>query len=121
MGEQPRSTRPRRPVCEPTFELGDYETACFAAMKAVEVAVRDASGLDNSLVGVKLMRTAFQPHQGGKAGGPLAARRRREESSRPPLRCSPAPRVRTRIPRVIGLSTSTTPSRLPRSSSSPTC
>lgn len=38
------------------FELGDYETACFAAMKAVEVAVRDASGLDNSLVGVKLMR-----------------------------------------------------------------
>ncbi|WP_037897975.1 TIGR02391 family protein [Streptomyces sp. NRRL S-920] len=54
------------------FDLGDYETACFAAMKAVEVAVRDASGLDNSLVGVKLMRAAFQPYQNGKAGGPLA-------------------------------------------------
>ncbi|MFJ9821063.1 TIGR02391 family protein [Streptomyces sp. NPDC101151] len=54
------------------FALGDYETACFATMKAVEVAVRDASGLDNSLVGVKLMRAAFQPHQNGKAGGPLA-------------------------------------------------
>ncbi|WP_406377839.1 TIGR02391 family protein [[Kitasatospora] papulosa] len=54
------------------FDLGDYETACFAAMKAVEVAVRDASGLDNSLVGVALMRRAFQPHQNGKPGGPLA-------------------------------------------------
>ncbi|MFB8040302.1 TIGR02391 family protein [Streptomyces hydrogenans] len=54
------------------FDLGDYETACFAAMKAVEVAVRDASGLDNSLVGVALMRKAFQPHQNGKPGGPLA-------------------------------------------------
>src|SRR3954447_18868639 len=50
------------------FDLGDYETACFAAMKAVEVAVRDASGLDNSLVGVKLMREAFRPHENGKAG-----------------------------------------------------
>ncbi len=54
------------------FDLGDYETACFAAMKAVEVAVRDAAGLDNSLVGVKLMREAFQPHENGKAGGALA-------------------------------------------------
>ncbi|MGW0564677.1 TIGR02391 family protein [Streptomyces sp. NPDC003016] len=54
------------------FDLGDYETACFAAMKAIEVAVRDASGLDNSLVGVPLMRKAFQPHQNGKPGGPLA-------------------------------------------------
>ncbi|GHI27085.1 hypothetical protein Shyd_84560 [Streptomyces hydrogenans] len=41
-------------------------------MKTVEVAVRDASGLDNSLVGVALMRKAFQPHQNGKPGGPLA-------------------------------------------------
>ncbi|MEW2439493.1 TIGR02391 family protein [Streptomyces caniferus] len=55
-----------------TFNLGDYELACFGAMKAVEVAVRDASGLDNSLVGVKLMRAAFQPHQNGKASGVLA-------------------------------------------------
>ncbi|MEV6536966.1 TIGR02391 family protein [Streptomyces sp. NPDC051639] len=71
-----RLSGPLHPALEATvrtnFELGDYETACFAAMKAVEVAVRDASGLDNSLVGVKLMRAAFQPHQGGRAGGPLA-------------------------------------------------
>lgn len=48
------------------FNTGDYETACFAAMKEVEVAVRDAAGLDNSVLGVKLMRTAFKPE-----GGPL--------------------------------------------------
>ncbi|MGA5474245.1 TIGR02391 family protein [Streptomyces arboris] len=49
-----------------------YELASFAAMKAVEVAVREASGLDNSVVGVHLMRAAFQPHKNGKEGGPLA-------------------------------------------------
>ncbi|WP_424878063.1 TIGR02391 family protein [Streptomyces sp. SLBN-8D4] len=71
-----RLSGPLHPVLEGTvrtnFNLGDYETASFAAMKAVEVAVRDASGLDDSLVGVKLMRAAFQPHQNGKAGGPLS-------------------------------------------------
>lgn len=71
-----RLSGPLHPTLEGTvrtnFTLGDYETACFAAMKAVEVAVRDASGLDNSLVGVKLMRAAFQPHQTGKCGGALA-------------------------------------------------
>ncbi|MGW6696162.1 TIGR02391 family protein, partial [Rhodococcus sp. NPDC054953] len=55
-----RLSGPLHPALEFTvrtnFDLGDYETACFAAMKAVEVAVRDASGLDNSLVGVPLMR-----------------------------------------------------------------
>ncbi|MFJ6846469.1 TIGR02391 family protein [Streptomyces griseoluteus] len=50
----------------PIFNLGDYETACFAAMKTVEVEVRAASGLDASLLGVDLMRQAF------KAEGPLA-------------------------------------------------
>lgn len=53
------------------FHLGEYETACFAAMKAVEVAVRDASGLDNSTIGTRLMRAAFQPAT-GKPAGPLA-------------------------------------------------
>lgn len=48
------------------FNTGDYETACFAAMKEVEVAVRAAAGLDNSVLGVKLMRIAFKPE-----GGPL--------------------------------------------------
>ncbi|MFF0487356.1 TIGR02391 family protein [Streptomyces sp. NPDC004435] len=53
-------------------DLEDYDAAYFAAMKAVKVAVRADSGLDNSLVGVALMRKAFQPHQNGKPGGPLA-------------------------------------------------
>lgn len=51
----------------PIFNLGDYETACFAAMKAVEVEVRRASSLGGSVLGVDLMRQAFRPD-----GGPLA-------------------------------------------------
>lgn len=50
----------------PIFNVGDYETACFAAMKTVEVEVRKASGLDASVIGVDLMRQAFKPD-----GGPL--------------------------------------------------
>ncbi len=46
------------------FALGDYETAAFAAMKAVEVAVREAAGLSNELLGVNLMRKAFSPKDG---------------------------------------------------------
>lgn len=46
------------------FALGDYETASFAAMKAVEVCVRSAAGLPNELVGVALMRKAFSPKDG---------------------------------------------------------
>ncbi|MFF4179592.1 TIGR02391 family protein [Streptomyces sp. NPDC001750] len=71
-----RLSGPLHPALDGTvrtnFHLGDYETACFAAMKAVEVAVRDASGLDSSLVGVGLMRRAFHPYKDGKGGGPLA-------------------------------------------------
>jgi uncharacterized protein (TIGR02391 family) len=51
----------------PIFNLGDYETACFAAMKAVEVEVRRVSGSDGSVIGVPLMRQAFGPK-----AGPLA-------------------------------------------------
>lgn len=43
------------------FALGDYETASFAAMKAVEVEVRRVTGLPNELLGVPLMRKAFSP------------------------------------------------------------
>lgn len=50
----------------PIFSLGDYETACFAAMKTVEVEVRRAAGLNDSVIGVNLMRQAFKPD-----GGPL--------------------------------------------------
>ena len=46
------------------FHFGDYQTACFAAMKEVEVAVRDAAGLGNNLVGVNVMREAFKPQTG---------------------------------------------------------
>jgi uncharacterized protein (TIGR02391 family) len=49
------------------FMRGEFDVAIFQAMKAVEVAVREASGLSDSLVGTKLMRQAFDPD-----GGPLA-------------------------------------------------
>ncbi len=49
------------------FDLGDYETACFSAMKAVEVDVRRVAGLSSAVLGVDLMRQAFKPD-----GGPLA-------------------------------------------------
>jgi uncharacterized protein (TIGR02391 family) len=46
------------------FMRGEYDGAVFQAMKAVEVAVREVSGLGNDLFGVKLMRPAFQPDTG---------------------------------------------------------
>lgn len=44
------------------FMRGEYDVAVFQAMKAVEVAVREASG--SSELGVKLMRDAFRPDSG---------------------------------------------------------
>jgi uncharacterized protein (TIGR02391 family) len=49
------------------INAGDYEIACLAAMREVEVAVRVASKFDNSLIGVALMRRAFKPD-----GSPLS-------------------------------------------------
>jgi len=49
------------------YHRGKYDTAVFEAMKAVEIAVRDASGLPNRELGVSLMRKAFD-----KLNGPLA-------------------------------------------------
>jgi uncharacterized protein (TIGR02391 family) len=46
------------------FVRGDFDGAAFQAMKAVEVAVREASGLEGAMVGVKLMRAAFHPENG---------------------------------------------------------
>ncbi|WP_165979720.1 TIGR02391 family protein [Kocuria rosea] len=46
------------------FALGDYETACFAALKAVEVEVRRVAGLPNELIGVNLIRKAFNTKDG---------------------------------------------------------
>jgi len=48
------------------FMRGEFDVAAFQAMKAVEVLVREASGLGDSLIGVKLMRDAFREN------GPLA-------------------------------------------------
>jgi uncharacterized protein (TIGR02391 family) len=46
------------------FMRGEYDVAAFQAMKAVEVAVREASGLGDGAIGVKLMRAAFAPENG---------------------------------------------------------
>jgi uncharacterized protein (TIGR02391 family) len=48
------------------YHRGKYDTAVFEAMKAVEIAVREAARLPANLVGVKLMRAAF-----ASEGGPL--------------------------------------------------
>ena len=52
------------PVCLPLFRQGHFDTAAFQAFKALEVAVRDAAGLGDGLVGVHLVRTAFKPDGG---------------------------------------------------------
>ena len=46
------------------FMRGEFDVAVFQAMKAVEVAVREASALPNGLLGVALMRKAFDPETG---------------------------------------------------------
>ena len=46
------------------FMRGEFASAVFQAMKAVEVSIRDASGLGDDLVGVKLMRAAFNSDNG---------------------------------------------------------
>jgi uncharacterized protein (TIGR02391 family) len=56
------------------FLLGEPEMAVFAAMKEVEVRVRDLGGYPDDLIGVPLMQEAFKPEnrKAGKPGGPLA-------------------------------------------------
>ena len=46
------------------FMRGEFDVAVFLSMKAVEVSVREASGLGESLIGVKLIRPAFAPEDG---------------------------------------------------------
>jgi uncharacterized protein (TIGR02391 family) len=48
----------------PPFLRGDYEVAVFAAMRAVEVAVRKAGGFPDDELGVPLMRKAFDAETG---------------------------------------------------------
>jgi uncharacterized protein (TIGR02391 family) len=46
------------------FMRGEFDIAAFQAMKAVEVAVREAAGLSNSDIGVQLARKAFSMDDG---------------------------------------------------------
>lgn len=46
------------------YHRGKYDTAVFEAMKAVEVAVREASKLPAKEIGTNLMRQAFDPQEG---------------------------------------------------------
>lgn len=46
------------------FMRGDFDSAVLHAMKAVEVAVREASSLSDHNFGVSLMRDAFNPNDG---------------------------------------------------------
>ncbi|MBD1863777.1 MULTISPECIES: TIGR02391 family protein [Trichocoleus] len=50
------------------FLLGQYELAAFAAMREVEIRVRELSDSESSLIGVKLMRKSFG--EGGKLADP---------------------------------------------------
>ena len=75
------------------FIRGEFDVAVFQAMKVVEVAVREASGLSGDLLGTKLMRAAFDPSK-----GPLQTCRRSTASGKPAPRSSRAPLAPTKIP-----------------------
>lgn len=56
-----------RLISEPVwlaFVRGEYDVAVFLAMKAVEVAVREAIGAPADQIGTRLVRTAFHPETG---------------------------------------------------------
>lgn len=57
---------PRLIRVRPQFLLGEFELAAFAALREVEIRVRELSGAPESAIGVPLMRSAF------KDGGQLA-------------------------------------------------
>lgn len=50
---------PRLKSVRTQFLIGEYELAAFAAMREVEIRVRELIGASNSLLGVTLMRQAF--------------------------------------------------------------
>ncbi|GCL64955.1 TIGR02391 family protein [Pseudaquabacterium pictum] len=53
-----------RITCMSLFRQGIFDTAVFEAFKTLEVAVRRAAGLGDSLLGVALMRAAFKTGSG---------------------------------------------------------
>ncbi|WP_241303035.1 TIGR02391 family protein [Burkholderia stabilis] len=50
----------------PLFQRADFDTAVFKAFKLLEVAIREAAGLSESVIGTALAQEAFKPD-----GGPL--------------------------------------------------
>lgn len=46
------------------FMLGEYELAAFAALREVEIAVREATNIEGSVIGKDLMRKAFAVDDG---------------------------------------------------------
>jgi uncharacterized protein (TIGR02391 family) len=48
----------------PMFLRGDYDLATFEAFKQVEISVRNAASLPAALIGVDVMRSAFNPANG---------------------------------------------------------
>jgi uncharacterized protein (TIGR02391 family) len=49
------------------YLLGQYELAAFAALRQVEIRVRELSGQPNDAIGVSLMTAAFNPNGGSLA------------------------------------------------------
>lgn len=60
----------------PLFIRGDYDTAVFQAFKELEIRVRIAASLPQELIGIELMRKAFDPDRGAltDTGRPKAER-----------------------------------------------
>jgi uncharacterized protein (TIGR02391 family) len=52
----------------PAFLRGHYDTSIFQAFREIEVAVREAGGFPQDLIGDKLMRAAFAPAKTGQPG-----------------------------------------------------
>ena len=82
------------------FMRGDFDSAVFYAMKAVEVRVREVSGLTDDLVGTALMRRAFDPERGSLTDDGQSA-----EKEKRGRRCLLVQFARIRIRSLIGKST----------------
>jgi uncharacterized protein (TIGR02391 family) len=97
------------------YHRGKYETAVFEAMKAVEVAVRDAAGLGAGDIGNKLVRKAFDVKNGPLTDMSVEEGERQARSDLFAGRSAP-----TRTPTLTGTSCSTIPTKPRRSSRSRT-
>lgn len=97
------------------FLIGEYELAAFAAMREVEIRVRELAGAGNAPgdLGVKLVQREFGE------GGVLSDAGAEAASVKRPWRCSGARWECSRIPAAIERSRSTTRRRHRRSSCSP--